>query len=267
MSNPAAIYARLSTDDTKQTSIPRQIEACKAAAAEQGYAVDDRVFVDDGYSGYLLERPGLDGLLKLARAHMIEAVFVSDADRLSRDYAHDAILRRELLDFHVKLYVGGRPVDTSLEGEMHQGMMAVFASYEGRKIQERMQRGKRWKASQGKAMGGSCRWDIAMSLPPVTGKATSKWSEKRPPWCQESLACVRVGLGCSRSRSNSAMSVCRPRPTVMVSRDERHAPMGSGVSRQLRESSRTRHTTQARCRGIIISGSSPIIIRGAARRT
>src|SRR5262249_35602930 len=97
MSQLAAIYARLSTDDKQQTSIPKQIDLCRAAASKHGIVVPENyIFVDDGYSGALLERPALNRLLELARSRSITAIFVSDADRLSREPGHDWMIREDL---------------------------------------------------------------------------------------------------------------------------------------------------------------------------
>ena len=106
-----AIYARLSTDDKEQISIPRQIDQCKLIAAKHGYVIQESdIFVDDGYSGYLLERPDLTKLLVLARARSLQALFVADGDRLSREYAYDWLIRHDLRQFGVTLMSAGKPL-------------------------------------------------------------------------------------------------------------------------------------------------------------
>jgi site-specific DNA recombinase len=131
MGNLAAIYARLSKDDKQQTSLPRQIDLCRKASAKHRHEVPEHlVFIDDGISGTILERPELERLLARVRTRQIGAVFVSDGDRLSREPAHDWMIREELKSNDVTLYVNGTPIDTSPEGETKDGMLAVFAKYE-----------------------------------------------------------------------------------------------------------------------------------------
>jgi site-specific DNA recombinase len=147
MGNLAAIYARLSKDDKQQTSIPRQIGLCRTASAKHRYEGPEHlVFIDDGISGTILERPGLERLLALVRTRQIRAVFVSDGDRLSREPAHDWMIREELKLNDVTLYVNGTPIDTSPEGETKDSMLAVFAKYERLKTAQRMRAGKLHRA-------------------------------------------------------------------------------------------------------------------------
>jgi site-specific DNA recombinase len=159
MSSSAAIYARLSKDDRRKTSIPRQLDMCQQAAAQHGYEVL-HTFTDDGYSGALLERPGLERLMALVRSGQIQAVFEAYDDRLAREPAHAWLIRQELKQWHVALYVGGQPLDDSPEGEMKDDMLALFAKWERVKIRQRMLDGKKRRAGwlkppgSGRPMGG-----------------------------------------------------------------------------------------------------------------
>jgi site-specific DNA recombinase len=154
MSSAAAIYARLSTDDRQQTSLPRQIALCRQAAEQQGYEVPEQlIFQDNGYSGSLMERPDLGRMLALVRTRALAAVFVSDGDRLSREPAHDWLIREELKTFGVTLYVNGNPIDTSAEGEVKDGFLSLFAKYERLKTAQRMRRGKLRRAGLHQAPG------------------------------------------------------------------------------------------------------------------
>ena len=60
----AAIYARVSTakQELEQT-IESQLERLRGYAENEGLELDEKhVYVDEGYSGTKLERPGLDAL-------------------------------------------------------------------------------------------------------------------------------------------------------------------------------------------------------------
>ena len=58
----AAVYARVSSEKQEQEqTIASQLEALYQAAEARGYALTaELVFVDDGYSGARLDRPGLE---------------------------------------------------------------------------------------------------------------------------------------------------------------------------------------------------------------
>ena len=70
----AAIYARVSSDRQKEEqTIRSQTSTLEEAAKEQGYLVPSQwIFEDEGYSGAVLVRPGLDRIRDLAAEGQIE---------------------------------------------------------------------------------------------------------------------------------------------------------------------------------------------------
>jgi len=74
-----AIYARVSTEEqaVKGSSIESQIEACINKAG----TTDVLRYIDDGYSGELLERPGLNKLREDVEKGLIDKVICYDPDR------------------------------------------------------------------------------------------------------------------------------------------------------------------------------------------
>jgi len=98
MNKPAAIYARVSSDRQKENhTIAGQTAALIEYAQKNGYSVPPEwVFQDEGYSGAILVRPGLERLRDLAAEGQIAAVLVYSPDRLSRKYrmAHPAHANR-----------------------------------------------------------------------------------------------------------------------------------------------------------------------------
>src|SRR5262249_28689446 len=132
------------------------------------------IFVDDGYSGALLERPALNRLLGLARSRSITAIFVSDADRLSREPGHDWMIREDLKRFNVTLFVNGQAIDASPEGEVKDGMLAVFAKYERLKVVERMRIGKLRRAGLHKDVGQPLRGLTALGYRYIPDKPECK---------------------------------------------------------------------------------------------
>src|SRR5579863_3808362 len=98
MNKPAAIYARVSSDRQKENhTIASQTAALIEYAQKNGYSVPPEwVFQDEGYSGAILVRPGLEALRDLAAEGQIAAVLVYSPDRLSRKYAYQEWRRYSL---------------------------------------------------------------------------------------------------------------------------------------------------------------------------
>ena len=105
MNKPAAIYARVSSDRQKENhAIASQTAALIEYAQKNGYSVPPEwVFQDEGYSGAILVRPGLEALRDLAAEGQIAAVLVYSPDRLSRKYAYQVLLSEELSRCGVEL--------------------------------------------------------------------------------------------------------------------------------------------------------------------
>ena len=74
MTKVAAIYARVSSDRQKENhTIASQTAALLDHAAAHGYAVPPEwVFEDEGYSGAILARPGLEACVTLQRKGRLE---------------------------------------------------------------------------------------------------------------------------------------------------------------------------------------------------
>ena len=79
----AAIYARVSSDRQRDSNtIVSQTAALVNFAQDNGYRVsEDRVIEDDGFSGAVLERPGLERIRDLAADVVGETDFASIQSR------------------------------------------------------------------------------------------------------------------------------------------------------------------------------------------
>jgi len=97
MNQTAAIYARVSSAQQKeQNTIASQTAALREYAQANQYAVPPEwIFEDEGYSGSVLTRPGLERLRDLIAEGAIETVLVYGPDRLSRSYAYQVLLLEE----------------------------------------------------------------------------------------------------------------------------------------------------------------------------
>jgi len=149
-----SIYARVSTAEQRDgRTIQSQLEELKRVALAQKHVVV-RSYTDDGFSGALLNRPGLDRLRDEATQGDFEGVLVNDVDRLSRDVAHLAVVRRDLERKKVKLLFSKLPNDTGPLNNFMVNILGSFAEFERALIADRTRRGKRHKTEdRGLIMG------------------------------------------------------------------------------------------------------------------
>lgn len=145
-----ALYARVSTEEQAKSgySLKDQIRQCHQKA---GNNVDTMEYVDDGYSGEFLERPALTKLRNDVREGLIDKVIVYDPDRLSRKLMNQLILSEEIEKKAELIFVNGDYKKTP-EGMLFYQLRGAVAEFEKAKINERMSRGRREKAKQGKVV-------------------------------------------------------------------------------------------------------------------
>ncbi len=147
----AAIYARVSSERQKEAhTVESQIESLLTYAYNNGYSVpDDWKFVDEGFSGSHLVRPALESLRDEAASGQIENVIILSPDRLSRKYAHQALLIEELSRQGVNVIFIKSVQGTSPEEQLLVQFQGMIAEYERAQIMERSRRGKLYKARNG----------------------------------------------------------------------------------------------------------------------
>ena len=153
----AAAYLRVSTDNQAMEDsygLPAQEDAILSYARNQGIEVV-AFFVDDGYSGATLDRPGLQELIKESGTKSFDVVLVAKMDRVARDVYYSLFIEKELLINSIEIVSVSEPVSGSdpMNTAFRQ-LMAVFAQLEKDMITMRMSNGRRQKASQGGYSGG-----------------------------------------------------------------------------------------------------------------
>jgi site-specific DNA recombinase len=148
---PIAIYARVSSERQKeQETISSQIAALLEYAASQDWTVPSEWrFLDEGYSGASLVRPGLDSLRDRIAEGAIDTVLVLSPDRLSRKYAYQILLVEEFHRQGAELVFIKSPPATTPEEQLLAQVQGMIAEYERAQIIERTRRGKRHRARQG----------------------------------------------------------------------------------------------------------------------
>ena len=84
-----AIYARISTEEQRPTSIDDQVRRCRETAAREGLEVADAfVFCDVAISGTAkgrVKRLAYQRLMDAIKARLVDTVFFDDVSRASRD--------------------------------------------------------------------------------------------------------------------------------------------------------------------------------------
>ncbi len=146
-----ALYARVSSSQQAQeATIDSQVEALRERAESDGHVVlPTDVYVDDGYSGASLVRPGLERLRDRAAEGAVELLYVHCPDRLARRYAYQVLLLDEFARHGVTVTFLHGPSGRSAEDELLVQVQGMIAEYERAKILERCRRGKKHRARTG----------------------------------------------------------------------------------------------------------------------
>ena len=116
----AATYARVSSEQQADAgTIASQVAALQQRVEEDGLALDTEFcFLDDGYTGATLVRPGLERLRDVAATGAIDRVYVHSPDRLARKYAYQVLLVDELQRCGVELVFLNHPLGRTPEEDL-----------------------------------------------------------------------------------------------------------------------------------------------------
>jgi site-specific DNA recombinase len=144
-------YGRVSDDKpSKEGPIASQMEKVLERIASDGWKCDPELcFVDDGYSGDTLVRPGLERLRDQAAAGTIDRLYILDPDRISRKYAYQVLILEELTQCGVEVVFLRNPPGRGPEENLLLQVQGMIAEYERAKIMERCRRGKQYAARHG----------------------------------------------------------------------------------------------------------------------
>lgn len=147
----ATIYVRVSTDDQaeKGYSLDSQLKDCRKRAKELG-ATEIVEFIDDGYSGAFLDRPGLNNLREYFKNEKPAYFICYDPDRFARKLVHQLIVTEEIEKSGATIdFINSDYKDTP-EGRMFYSIRGAFSEFEREKIKQRTTNGKKNKAEAGK---------------------------------------------------------------------------------------------------------------------
>lgn len=115
-----AIYARVSSRQPSEGStIESQLAVLRERVAQDGFDLcEELVFVDEGYSGATLVRPGLERLRDVAALDGIARLYVHSPDRLARKYAYQVLLVDEFQRAGVEVTFLNRELSQTPEDEL-----------------------------------------------------------------------------------------------------------------------------------------------------
>ena len=152
-----AIYARVSTaQQEKQGTIESQLAALEEYATEHDLMLSpEHRYVDEGYSGARLDRPGLEALRDAAWRGELDAVLMLSPDRLARHYAYQYVVVEELEKRGCTVVFASGSFNNTPEERLVREVQGLFAEFERAAIVERGRRGKLHAARGGQFFTGA----------------------------------------------------------------------------------------------------------------
>lgn len=153
----ALLYIRVSTSKQDQDgfSIPMQRSRLVSYCRAMGWAVAG-VFVDPGFSGSTLDRPGMTALIDAVNEGKGDVVLVYKLDRLSRSQRDVLYMLEDVLEPRGVAFVSMQEsFDTSsVYGKTMLSILSVFGQMERMMITERTMMGRQGRAEDGLWHGG-----------------------------------------------------------------------------------------------------------------
>jgi site-specific DNA recombinase len=145
----AALYARVSSDTQKnEGTIESQVAELKRQIATAG-GVLVREYIDDGYTGVEMDRPGLKQLRADLKTDVFDTIYFLDFDRIARELAYQSIVLSELVNNGKQIIIKGKDYVNSPENKFAVAVFGAVAELERAKIMERTKRGWLHRLRQG----------------------------------------------------------------------------------------------------------------------
>jgi len=169
----ACYYARVSTgrQENEETIESQIAELKERIKRDKNYLSPEHEFSDDGWTGTILARPGLDTLRDTIKRKEVKILYVYDLGRLSREFFLQLLLLNEFKEAGVKVISLHDINPENDEQNFLRNIMGAFHDYERVKIVERFRRGKLHKAKNGMLIQGQG----------LFGYTYIKKTDKKPP--------------------------------------------------------------------------------------
>ena len=143
--NKVALYTRVSTEDQARdgSSLEVQREFLEKYAREMKWEVyypePGKIYMDDGISGYSLDRPAFRRLMVDAKKKRFNCVLVHKIDRFSRKLQDALNVVEELKDLGIAFKSATEFFDTTTSsGKLMFQQLGSFAEFERNRIKERV---------------------------------------------------------------------------------------------------------------------------------
>ena len=110
-----ALYERLSRDDEQKNesiSIAHQKQILEDYAQRNGFT-NIRHYSDDGVTGTIFNRPGLNAMVEEVKAGNVATVIIKDQSRIGRDVVEVGILKRTFDEYNVRFIAAEDGLDTA----------------------------------------------------------------------------------------------------------------------------------------------------------
>lgn len=152
-----AVMGRTSKETDDAFSVSSQIDANLRYAASNGIHIPDAYAFREDFFGKVLDRPELNKIRQLIRNGKIKALVIYATDRLARKVSVGEIMLDEMFEHDVQLHIiaWGTYVKNTPEDKLRFNFETTVSSFERDKIAERIQRGRKKKATQGHFVGNN----------------------------------------------------------------------------------------------------------------
>jgi site-specific DNA recombinase len=193
------LYVRVSTDkqaNKEDGSLDTQLDRLMSyvnfkKTLGENWTISEKIVEGEregkrhGRTGKNTEREGLQKLLDLARAQLIDVVIVTKIDRISRSTIDFLQLVREIDSYGVKLVSLRENIDlTSPSGKFQTTLLIALAEHERETISVRTKEKVEWRAGKGLPIGP----------PPIGYRMHEKMYVIEPEYAKHVTACDRLYL-------------------------------------------------------------------------
>ncbi len=169
-----ALYARQSIEKKDSISVESQLEYCRYET--HGEACIE--YMDKGFSGKDMNRPGFENMMNDIRAGKIKRVIVYKLDRISRSILDFANMMETFQQYHVEFVSSTEKFDTSAPiGRAMLNICIIFAQLERETIQKRVTDAYYARCKRGFYMGGRIPYGYRLTNTVIDNIRTSMYEE------------------------------------------------------------------------------------------
>lgn len=145
----AVLYARVSSAlQEKERTIESQIAELRKQIRASGDVLT-KEYIDDGFSGALLDRPAMNELRKDLKANAFQSIYILNTDRIARDVTYQNIIIGEFLQSKKQIIINGKDYINNPENKFTLTILGAVAELERAKTIERTRRGSQHRLKQG----------------------------------------------------------------------------------------------------------------------